>query len=190
MWLHQHQTTLCLCSPSPPSPRISQCSVTDQSLDLRKLLQNPNKSIWRTSLANDLGRPTQGVGTCMPFGTNTVFYVAKSSIPANCKVAYAHMVATIRPHKTEVNRVHVTVGGNILDYPGATTTNYASLTTTNCLLNSTISTPDARFMTLDIKDFFYGTPMVQYEYMKLTLYFFSYEIIKKYDLRSLVFPNG
>ena len=147
-------------------------------MDLRKLLQNPNKLIWRTSLANDLGRPTQGVGTCMPFGTNTVFYVPKSR------------VATIRPHKTEVNRVHVTVDGNILDYPESTTTNYASLTTTNCLLNSTLSTPDTRFMTLDIKDFFYGTPMVQYEYMKLTLYFFSYEIIKKYDLRSLVFPNG
>ena len=59
-----------------------------------------------------------------------------------------------RPQKTKVNRVRVTISGNILNYPGATTTNCASLTTTKCLLNSTISTPDAQFITIDIKDFY------------------------------------
>ena len=51
----------------------------------------------------------------MPCGTNTVFYVPKSSVPADRKFTYARMVATIRPHKTKVNRVCVTVGGNILN---------------------------------------------------------------------------
>ena len=51
----------------------------------------------------------------MPCRTNTVFYVPKFSFPADRKVSYARMVATIRPHKTEVNRVHVTVGGDILN---------------------------------------------------------------------------
>ena len=69
------------------------------------------------------------------------------------------MVATIQSTKDEVNRVHVIVGGNRLDLPGATTTHCARLTTTKFLLNSTISTPGARFMTLDIKDFYYGTAM-------------------------------
>ena len=92
-------------------------------MDLRQLLQVPNKSIWRTSLANYLGRLTQGVVTRMPSGTNTVFYVPKSSVPANLKVTYARMVATIRPHKTKVNRVCVTIGRDILNYHGATTTN-------------------------------------------------------------------
>ena len=85
----------------------------------------------------------------------------KSRVPANRKVTYACMVVTIRPHKTEVSRVHfrVTVGRDIIDYPGATTTNCTSLTTNKCLLNSTISTPDAWFMMLDIKNFYYGTPI-------------------------------
>ena len=61
------------------------------------------------------------------------------------------MVASIRPTKAKVNRVCVTVGSDCLDFPGATTTHYAGLTMTKCLLNSTISTPGARFMTLDIK---------------------------------------
>ena len=89
--------------------------VIGQSMDLRQLLQGPNKSIWRTSLANNLGRLTQCVGTHMPCGTNTVFYVPKYRFPVNRKVTYARMVATIHPHKTEVNRVRVTVGGVILD---------------------------------------------------------------------------
>ena len=160
--------------------------VTGQSMDLHQLFQAPNKSIWSTNLANYLRRLTQGVGNCMPRGTNTVFYIPNSRVPANRKVTYARMVITIFPHKTEVNCVRVTVGGNILDYPGATTTNCASLTTTKCLLNSTISTPDDRLMTLDIKDFYYGTPMYRYEYMKLALNFFPDEIIEQYDLRNLV----
>ena len=100
-------------------------------MDLRQFIQGPNKPIWRTSPAKDLGRLRM---TC---GTSTVFYVPKSSVPSNRKVTYARMVATIRPNKTEVNRVRVTVGGNILNYPDATTTNFSSLSTTKSFLNST-----------------------------------------------------
>ena len=105
----------------------------------------------------------------MPTGTNTVFFVSKYSIPHEHKVTYSQMVANIRPTKADINRVHVTVGGNRLDFLGATTTHCSSLTTTKCLLNSTISTPGAQFMTLDIKDFYYGTAMARYKYMKLAL---------------------
>ena len=69
------------------------------------------------------------------------------------------MVASVRPTKAEVNRVRMTVGGDRLNFPGAITTHCAGLTTTKCLLNSTISTPGARFITLYIKDFYYGTAM-------------------------------
>ena len=105
----------------------------------------------------------------MPTGTNTVFFVAKSAIPHGRKFTYAQMVASIRPTKAEVSRVRFTVGGDRLDFPGATTTHCASLATTKYLLNSTISTPGARFMTLYIKDFYYGTAMARYKYMKLAL---------------------
>ena len=84
----------------------------------------------------------------MPTGTNTVFFVAKSETSQGRKVTYTQMVASIRPTKAEVNRVGVTVGGDRLDFPGVTTTHCTSLTTTECLLNSTLSTPGARFITL------------------------------------------
>ena len=95
------------------------------------------------------------------------------------------MVASIRPTKAEVNCVRVTVGGDRLDFPGATTTHCAGLTNIKCLLNSTISTPGARFMTLDIKDFYYGTAMARYKYMKLALACILDEIIEQYSLCAL-----
>ena len=42
-----------------------------------------------SSIANDLGRLAQGVGTRMPTGTNTVFFIAKSAISQGRKVTYA-----------------------------------------------------------------------------------------------------
>ena len=84
----------------------------------------------------------------MPTGTNTVLFVAKPADPHGHKVTYSRMVAFIRPTKAEVNHVCITVGGDRLNFPGATTTHCASLTTTKYILNSTISTPGAQFMTL------------------------------------------
>ena len=69
------------------------------------------------------------------------------------------------------------MGGDLLDFPGATTTHCASLTTTGCLLNITISTPDSQSITLDIKYFYYGTAMARYDYMKLALACIPDEII-------------
>ena len=94
----------------------------------------------------------------MPTGTNTVFFVAKPAIPQGHKVTYVLRVASIIPTKAKENRVRVTVGRDRLNFPGATI-HCASLATKKCLLNSTISTPGARFMTLETKDFYYGTTM-------------------------------
>ena len=136
--------------------------TSGQALEYRHLIRGPNSYTWIKALANNLGRLAQGVGTRMPTGTNNILFVAKSDIPHVRKVTYTPMVASIRPKKAEVNRVQVTVGGYRLDLPGATTTHCTSLTTTKCLLNSTISTPGARFMTLDIKDFYFGTALARY----------------------------
>ena len=77
------------------------------------------------------------------------------------------------------------MSGDRLDFPGATTTHCAGLKTTKCLLNSTIYTPGACFKTLDIKDFYYGTAMDRYEYMKLALACIPDEIIEQYKLNTL-----
>ena len=47
--------------------------VTGKALKYRPLLRGPRINVWTRSLANDLGRLAQGVGTRMPTGTNTFF---------------------------------------------------------------------------------------------------------------------
>ena len=69
--------------------------TSGQALKNRHLIRGPNGDTWVKALANNLGRLDQGVGTYMPTSTNTVFFVAKSSITHGRKVAYARMVATI-----------------------------------------------------------------------------------------------
>ena len=59
------------------------------------LIRGPDGATWVKALANNLGRLAQGGSTRMPTGTNTVFFVAKVSIPYDRKVSYACMVATI-----------------------------------------------------------------------------------------------
>ena len=45
------------------------------------------------------------------------------------------------------------------------------------MLNSVISTSGAKFMSIDISNFYLNTPMLWYEYMKLKLSNLSEEII-------------
>jgi hypothetical protein len=160
--------------------------ATGQSLEYRHLSTGPDKDIWIQALANDLGRLAQGIGTRMPTGTNTIHYISRHAVPAGRQVTYGRLVSSIRPNKDEVHRIRVTVGGDKLDFPGVTTTQCASLTTTKCLLNSTISTPKAKFIVLDVKNFYYGTPMKRYEYMKQPIKLIPNKVINQYNLHALV----
>ncbi len=46
-----------------------------------------------------------------------------------------------------------------MHYPGNAGTSTANLLTVKLLINSTISTAGAKFMTIDIKDFYLNNPM-------------------------------
>ena len=157
---------------------------TGVSLEYAALASGPDKDIWTRALANDIGRLAQGVGSRIK-GNNTMFFLHPSNISKDRKITYGRLVATLRPNKAEVNRVRLTVGGDRLDYAGNTTTRMASLTTTKCLFNSIISTAEAKFLGLDIKDFYYKTPLEVYEYTQLPIKLIPKEIIKQYNLDAI-----
>jgi hypothetical protein len=79
------------------------------------------------------------------------------------------LVVTKRPMKTNPRRVRVTVGGDQLDYPFNISTRTAGLTTAKILFNSVVSTSNAKFCTMDIKDFYLNTPMERYKYMHIPI---------------------
>ena len=113
----------------------------------------------------------------MKRGNNTIFFIPRSKVPTSKKVTYGRLVATIRALKAETHRVRLIVGGDRLEYAGDASSACAALTTVKMLLNSVISTEDARFGTIDIKDFYYGTPLADFEYMHLPISIIPEEII-------------
>ena len=96
------------------------------------------------------------------------------------------MVCDIRPHKAEKHRVRLTVGGDQIDYPGEVSTPTSDLTTAKILINSILSTPNAKGMCADIKDFYLNTEMERYEYMKVKLEVIPQEIVEQYNLSQVV----
>ncbi|MCP4748318.1 MAG: hypothetical protein GY874_19600, partial [Desulfobacteraceae bacterium] len=104
--------------------------------------------------------------------TNTVqFFSHKEikAIPEDQKITYAWIVLDYCPQKDDPNRVLITVGGNLIEYPGKLTTRTADLTTTKLLWNSVISTLGAKYACADIKSFYLETPLDRPEYMRMPL---------------------
>ena len=90
------------------------------------------------------------------------------------------------PHQKEVHIVRVVVGGEKIDYNGITSTQTASLNTTKCLINGTISMLGAKFLSVDIKEYYYGTRLETFEYMRMELRDIPDKIIQQYDLDNIV----
>ena len=152
----------------------------------QKLIDEPLlRDVWTKAMCKELGRLAQGYdGT---EGTNTIRFLTHDeikAIPADRTVTYARIVVDYRPQKADPNRVRITVGGNLIDYPYELTTRTADLTTTKILWNSVLSTPDAKYMCADVKNFYLETPMDRPEYMRMPLKLIPDGIIEHYDLRS------
>jgi hypothetical protein len=177
----------------PPVPKPFAYSVIDPTSGIaqeyKELSKDPATSkLWTRSFANELGRLAQGVGDRLK-GTNTCFFIPKSAVPHGRSVTYGRIVVSLRPQKAEVERTRLTVGGNLIDYPGDVSTKTADLTTAKILCNSVLSTPNAKFMGVDLKNFYLNTLLDRYEYMRLSIDIIPDEIIDKYNLRPLV-SNG
>jgi hypothetical protein len=78
------------------------------------------------------------------------------------------------------------VGGDRLDYSDDVATSTADITTFKILVNITLSTEEAAMMMMmDIKNYYIGTPLPWFEYMKMLLSHFPKEIVQKYNLNAL-----
>ena len=111
-----------------------------------------------TSLANELGRLAQGIRKIK--GTNTIYFIDKSEIPKDKlkQVTYARIVVDYKSHKTEKNITRVTVSGDRIHCNYGISTPTCSLPTIKLLWNSVLSSPKAKYFTMDISNFYLGSP--------------------------------
>jgi hypothetical protein len=162
--------------------------VTGKEMEYSALMKDPRlQPLWTRGFGNECGRLFQGI-RYIP-GTDTCFFIKLTNIPNDRKITYGKIVCDCKPHKKEKERVRLTVGGNRLNYSGDVATSTADITTFKILINSTLSTEDAAMTMMDIKNYYLGTPLPRFEYMKMLLSRFPEEIIQKYNLNALAI-NG
>jgi hypothetical protein len=158
--------------------------TTRKEMEYMVLMKDPHlQPLWQRGFGNERGRLFQGIRD-IP-GTDTCFFIKLTNIPKDRKITYGKIVCDYKPHKKEKERVRLTVGGDRLDYSGDVATSTADITTFKILINSTLSTEDAAMMMMDIKNYYLGTPLPRFEYMKMLLSRFPEEIVQKYNLHAL-----
>jgi hypothetical protein len=86
------------------------------------------------------------------------------------------------PEKEDPNCTRVTVGDNLLRYPSNCGTPTADMITVKLHLNSIISTKNAHYCSIDLKDFYLNKPIDQPEFMRM--------FVKFYDLTNLANNDG
>ncbi len=91
-----------------------------------------------------------------------MFFIKKNQVLRDRAkdVTYGLITSLVRPEKIDKpNRTRLVAGGDRVHYLGDAGKPTADLLTVKLLLNSIISTPKAKLMTVDIKDFYLNTPM-------------------------------
>jgi hypothetical protein len=154
-------------------------------MEYRELIYTPKTAkAWQYSTANDFGRLAQCLKRGI-IGTDTIEFTPRSDIPRDRNVTYAGFVCTIRPQKAEQERTRLTVGGNLIDYPGDTHAPTADITSFKLHVNSTLSNPGAKMCLADINNFYLTTPMNNPEYMRIPMHLIPQEIIDEYNLLNI-----
>ena len=161
---------------------------TGQLAEYPELSRSSDGPKWIDSMTDEFGRLCQGHQN-MPTGTDTMFFIPYSKVPRHKKPTYVRTVAAYRPEKVNPRRIRITAGGDRIIYDGNVSTKTADLATVKIHLNSIISTQNARHMTGDLKDFYLGTPMTEYEYMRIPVAMIPPAIMEFYNLWELV-HNG
>ena len=117
-------------------------------------------------------------------GTNTMFLIDKQDIPVKRwkDVTYGRVVVDYFPDKRDPYRTQLTIGSDRVNYLGFCGTPTVIWTTVKLLLNIIVSTINAHFMTIDIKDFYLSTPMVRSKYMCLKLSDLTNSVVQQYKI--------
>jgi hypothetical protein len=103
------------------------------------------KDLWTKAKSKELHQLAQGCPGITK-GTHTIFYLSHAkilSIPKDRTVTYGCIVIDHCPQKEDPNRVCITVGENLINYPFELTTCTADMLSSKIMWNSDISTLDA-----------------------------------------------
>jgi hypothetical protein len=94
-------------------------------LNYRQLMNSTKyREAWSLSLANKFDILANGISSRIKNLTNTIKFIFQHNVPTEQMkdVTYGQFVCTVRPEKAEPTQTRFTVGGDIINYPGAVAT--------------------------------------------------------------------
>jgi hypothetical protein len=162
--------------------------ITDETISsYKKLMNDPaTAGVWQTTFGKDFGGMAQGCNKMGQKGTNAMFVMTKAEIAralvAGKKITYKNPVVNHRPQKEDPNRIPITAGGNLIQYESELSVRTTDINSAKLHWNSVVSTDDARYMCLDIKNFYLTATLKYYKYMRIPLSYFPAWTIKQYKL--------
>ena len=166
--------------------------VTKETITKYKTLANDQvtSKVWKKLFCHDLGRLLQSYTTTKE--THTVRFVSPDmikNIPKDVTVTYTCIIVDYWPQKEDPKHVHITAGGNLIEYPDELTTRTADLITSKIMWNSVLSTPNAKYACIDIKNMYLATLLDRFEYMRISINIIPNKFIQAYNV-YLFIKNG
>ena len=104
-------------------------------MSYRQLIKSDVKERWLQAMCKELGRLSNGYKDMTP-GMKAMEFMNKEEveqIPKDKRITYARIIADYREQKADPYRIRITVGGNLIDCPGPTTSTTSELTTAKLL---------------------------------------------------------
>ena len=140
----------------------------------KQLMHDPSMvEVWHTAFGKDSGGMAQGDDKTGQKGTNSIFVMThtkiKQAYAEKVTFTYAKIVVDLHPQKEDPYRIRITAGGNLLTYRGNVSNRTVDLSTSKLLWNSVLSTDGAKYMCLDIKNFYLTAALNYFEYMQMPL---------------------
>jgi len=164
----------------------------NKPLKYKSALTSKNKAYWDSADIEEYRRL---------FLSHTCKGILRQDVPQQERgnITYYNRQVKEKP-KTVNNKLHTefrvrgTYGGDLPRYFGPVSTTSAEYATTKALWLSTLANvkhtdPNTRFVTMDLVDFYLGTPLDKPAYMRFQSSTFPQEIIDEFDLHSFV-SNG
>ncbi len=106
------------------------------------------------AFGKDFGGIVQGDNKTGQKGRNAIFVMTHNKIEhAYCKkkfFTFTSPVVDYHPQKDDPNWIQINAMGNLITYNGALSVHTADINTTKFHWNSVVSTPNAKYMCLDI----------------------------------------
>jgi hypothetical protein len=148
------------------------------TITYRKSHQGPRAAHWAQADAEEMERL---------FKSGTLRPILFHDIPTGKQATYINPVCS---EKTKDNgslklRTRATIGGDRIDYPYSTTAVTAELESIKILLNAMIS-DNAAFSTVDLEDFYLGTPLPHPEYVRIPVKFIPKTVLEFYLLLPFI----